>query len=437
MVRNEKVENKTIEIGTEVSKNKKVLNVILPDLFTPQNSRVWSFGKGLAIGCSDKKKLWVILRSQYEKTNPEKRHIRVLSGFLSGIAEADFGLYNSILDDLIEDELLGEWFPWFQTTAKIDSKGVERLNKALTKYAKVEYYNVLGLGRAHEPIRDDDFARLLMNILSNDGGMSVAVELLNMRFYKSKDEAPNYSKNLLDVGRHVLINYNYIKDYRRHNGQDYDLSQIARVCLAGKSGINAAIELCQNFIKAMLEESGSLIPDYPQLFSKVAEHQPIVLLDFFIGDDRVVNYTRGRIFRVINENRDSPLNYISDNDVIAWCEIDSKKRYANISIAIQAFRKTEKNGKLEWRTIVKPILENASDVSTVFDNLIAKFTPGSWSGSLADIMQERAELLKEWFVHDNEEIRSLAKIKYAEFQEAIKSQREREKRDNRDYRSFE
>jgi hypothetical protein len=46
--------------------------------------------------------------------------------------------------------------------------------------------------------------------------------------------------------------------------------------------------------------------------------------------------------------------------------------------------------------------------------------------------------LKDWYHHENEEIRALAKNKYAELQESIKSEREWEvQRRNRDYGSFE
>lgn len=434
----EEVEKKTVEIGAEVAKDPEVLNTILPELFTPERSRLWSFGKGLAIGYSNKKKLWEILRSQFQQTDHEKRYISVLLGYLSGVGVTDSELYSSILDNMIEDELLGEWFPCFQATAKINKKGVERLNKALvTGYAKVENFHTLAWGRTHDSISDDDLAGLLRNILSKDGGMSVAIDILKMRFYRSKDEIPEYSENLLEVGRDVLSRYTFAKDYGRNNGLDYDLAQIAKVCLAGERGINAAKEMCTHFVKTIIEDI-IYIPDHSQLFGTIASAQPFVLLDSFLGDDKVMDYKRRRIFNVANENRANPLNHISDDDIISWCEIDPGTRYEIISTAIQAFKKSDEKGNLEWRPIVKSIFENAPNLGVVLDNLTATFIPSSWSGSRADIMQKRSELLKEWFHHENEEIRSLAKNKYTEFQECIKKERKwEEERRDRAYESFE
>ena len=84
------------------------------------------------------------------------------------------------------------------------------------------------------------------------------------------------------------------------------------------------------------------------------------------------------------------------------------------------------------------ILEKAPDKAIVLDNLIDSFKPMSWIGSRADIIEERSELLKEWFEHENEEIRSMTKIKYTALQKDIKDERLWETdRSNRAYESFE
>jgi len=434
----EEVVKKTVEIGIEVAKDSEVLNKILPEFFTPGLLRLRSFGKGLAIGYSEKNELWHVLRSQFEKSDHEKRHIGVLLGYLSGMAETDPELYNSTLDGLIEDELLGEWFPDFQATAKIDKKGVERLNKALDiGNAKVENFHTLAYGENHDPISDNDLSELLKNILSKDGGMSVTIEILKMRFFRPKDETPEYSEKLLEVGRNILSRYAFSKDYGRNNGLDYGLAQIAKVCLTGEKGINAAKEMCNHFVKIIIEDS-IFIPDHPQLFGTIASSQPFVLLDTFLGDDKIMDYKRRRIFNVTNKNRANPLNHITDGDMISWCEIDPGKRYEIISTAIQGFKKPDEKGNLEWRPIVKSIFENAPDLGVVLDNITATFIPSSWSGSRADIMQKRSELLKKWFHHENEEIRSLAKNKYTEFQKFIRNEREREEKwQDRTHESFE
>jgi hypothetical protein len=386
-----------------------VLNVLLPDLFAPGISRLWSFGKGLSIGYDDKIELWNILRSQFEKTDPKKRHISVLLGYISGIAETDIGLHNSILDSLIEDELLGEWFPSFQATIKIDPRGFERLNQALDAgYVKIDNFHTLAWGRAHESINDDDLAGLLKNILSKDDGFSVAIDILKMRFFGERNKSHEYSEKLLEVGRDILSMYQFSKRYGKSQGHDYELAQIANVCLAGDGGVHAAKKICKNYIQNIIDDL-IYIHHYSQLFDTIAITQPFVLLDEFLGNSKVLDYMRRGIFDVANDRKDNPLNFISDDDIISWCETDPQNRYPLISKSIQCFKKSDENDEFELRPIVNSILENAPELGVVLDNLTVSFKPSSWSGSRAEIMQKRSDVLKKLFDHENEEVRALAK----------------------------
>ena len=118
----EKVQEAARLIGSQVAQDDEILNILLPDLFSIFNIRLQSFGMGLAVGCENKEELWKILRDQYEKTPLEERRANVLIGFLSSCAESDPDFYNSTLDALIDDDLLGEIFPIFQVSSTIDSK---------------------------------------------------------------------------------------------------------------------------------------------------------------------------------------------------------------------------------------------------------------------------------------------------------------------------
>ena len=100
-----------------------------------------------------KQGLWQILCTQLKKTPSEKRQIGILLGFLSACAKSDPHFYNSTLDNLVDDEVFGEWFPIFQTTSTIDKRGVERLHEALdTGKAKIDTFNYLAWGVFTNPL---------------------------------------------------------------------------------------------------------------------------------------------------------------------------------------------------------------------------------------------------------------------------------------------
>jgi hypothetical protein len=427
-----RVEDTARTIGAQVAQDIDTFNALLPELVSTYNTRLYSFGRGLADGCGDKEELWRILRTQFEKTPPEKRQINVFMGFLSSCVEGNPAFYNSTLDNLIRDDLLGEWFPIFQTTSIIDQRGVERLHEALdTGKAKIHTFQYLAVGRVHESISDDDLADLLKQILSKEEGIGVVIEILTMRFFRPKEEFREYSRKLIAVARDVLSMYSFPAERGRHNNLDYDLAQIARICLNSEEGINAATETCQHLAEAITDNHIYAF-DYPDLLNVLARTQPFVFLNVFLGNDGIKGYQRRRMFADDFEERSNPLDQISDEDLISWCDNAPEDRYPVIASAIQAFSESAEPRELAWKPIVYSIFEKAPDLGVALEHLADAIRPMSWSGSLADILQKRSVLFQSLYQHDNAEIRAWARGQYSALQETIRREREGEERHNRE-----
>jgi hypothetical protein len=299
------VEEITRQIGAQIAQDTDTLKILLPELVATRNARLYLFGQGLADGCSDKQKLWKILRSQLEKTPPEDREINVFCGFLSSCAEKDPTFYQSTLDSLIKDKVLGKWFPYLQTTSPIDQRGVERLKEALDiGIAQIGVYERLAWGRAHESINDNDLADLLRKINSKEGGIDVVIEILKMRFHRSNEPPREYSENLIGVARDVLSKYSFPDERRTRQNLDYSLAQIVPICLIGRDGNKAAVEMCQHVEKAITDNriyafdfgiiKYSCAYSAHRVFGRVSR------------DRRIEDYRRGRIFSADFERRENP-----------------------------------------------------------------------------------------------------------------------------------
>jgi hypothetical protein len=426
----ERIEEITRDIGTQVIQDDDTFHALLPELVSTSNNRLISFGKGLADACSDKTKIWQILCDQFDKTPSEKRQISVFLGFLSSCAENDSLFYNSTLDELINDDLLGKWFPIFQAVSTIDQRGVERLHESLKiGKANIVNFQYLAWGRVHESIRDDDLAVLLKKIISKEGGVEVAIEILNMRFYGSKENTHDYSKKLIEVAQDVLSTYSFSDKSGRPNTKDYYLAQIARICLNGHKGLNSASEICKHLVDA-ISDNDIYAPDYPELFNSLACAQPVMFLNVIFGSSGIKKYQRRRLFLNDSEKSTNPLNQICDEDVISWCENDPEDRYTLIVSEIQAFSESVETKELIWKPLVYSIFEKAPNLEVVFKHLAEAIRPMSWSGSRADIMQKRSVLFQSLYQHDNAEIIALAECEYSALQEEIKRTRESEERDD-------
>jgi hypothetical protein len=427
-----RVQDTTCKIGSQVAKDAHVLTTLLPELVSEHNTRLYSFGRGLANGCINKQELWQTFRDQVEKTPTEKRQIGVIQGFLSASAESDPAFYTSTLDNLLNDDLLGEWFPIFQTTSTIDKKGVERLKKALdNENVNILNFQYIAYGRVHESICDNDLADILGKIITKEKGLGVAIEILTMRFHRSKEVYRVYSSNLVKIAREVLSLYPFSGKRGSRGDSDYALAQIAGTCLNGHEAFNATTKICQNLAEA-IADNRIYAYDYPDLLNIIARDQPFVFLNTFIGNDNVRGHLRRRIFTDDFERRSNPINQISDNDILFWCDEDPQKRYPLIALSVQAYTKSTGANDLAWRPIIYSIFEKAPNLGVIFENLADSMRPTAWMGSLADILQKRSLLFYELTKHDNALISTWAKDQYAALQETIKREQEWEGNHNRE-----
>lgn len=423
----ERLTKKTSEIGSKVAEDLEVFNAILPELISTDCDRVYSFGRGLAKGSSDKDSHWNALRTQFVKTIDGHRNLNVLLGFLSACAEDNSQFYHTTLDGLINDTVLGQWFPLFQTTAKIDIRGLERLHSALnTGIAAVNMYQYIAWGRSHEALNDDELAELLEKILTKENGIDVAIEILKMRFHGSSPDR-EYSLDLLKIGRKMMSDFEFPKGVGNHiHNLDHSLSEIAPICLANEDGKEAAQAVCKHLKLASVPYRwyGS---QYRQLLENIASVQPFIFLDAFLGNPESDDYHNWRG----GDDRTNPLSAISDGDILAWCDYDPANRYSVIAANINLYS-VSSEGNLTWKPIVHLMLGKAPDIGAVLKHLDETIRPSSYNiGSLGGILQKRSNIFKELFSHENIEISSWAKLKYEYWQDVAAKEGESEKEEDR------
>lgn len=423
-----RVRDITRQIGVEVAQDEAVFSELLPDLVSNYHDRLGVFGEGLADGCKDRKSMWQTLYEQFTETSPEKRRIEVMVGFLSSCALHEPALYNLILDSLIEDELLGQWFPYFQMTSEIDKQGLERLHKALDD-GKIDIYSFERLAWGHhETIHDDDLAALIQKLISVEGGARVAVEILSMRFHEEKGKSNTHSQQLISVSREVLLQFTHEEKQNRGDPPDHQLAQIAEVSLQGEEGTQSAEQLCQRLAEEF-QAYRIYSFQYPRLLTKLAQVHPYIFLDSFIGCDEYM--FRRRIFGDL-ERADSPVNQIPENILVDWCEEDPAVRYPLIVSSVQTYSKSKDSEELYWEPVVFSIIEKAPNIKSVLSQLESEIYPMSWSGSRAETMAKRLPLLKKLSKHSNSVVQEWAVEQYQKLQIAVEKEHALELKENQD-----
>lgn len=427
----ERAEKTTRKIGAQVAQDAHVFQAILPDLVSIDGRRLFGFGQGLADGAVDLESLWTMLTSQFKATDPEKREARVLTGFLSVCADNQPNLYNQILDEALEDEVIAEWFPILQATKVIDSRCVDRLNKSLDIGKASAYsYQYLGWGHAHEPISDDDLSRLIDKIILKEGGIDIALEILLMRFHgKEKPSIPK-SASLVSVAQKTLLLVDFSREERKRHDGGYRLAEIIDKLLIGNGARQVAAEICRNLAQAVISGDAYAF-DYPALLKSLAALAPLEFLDVFVGQSQGKSYRLQSLFYNDFESRENPLNVISDSDILAWCDISPNDRYPAIASSISGFSPGQNGETLEWKKIVYSIFEKVPNLDEVLDEFASSIKPNGWSGSLAEILQKRLILFEALFVHENVQISSWAKRSFDRLTNLVRNQRDMEENENR------
>jgi hypothetical protein len=67
-------------LGTQVAQDGDALERLLPDLMTTFNSRIRTFGAGLAEGSTDSRALWQAMREVFESAPSDKKQTCVMEG---------------------------------------------------------------------------------------------------------------------------------------------------------------------------------------------------------------------------------------------------------------------------------------------------------------------------------------------------------------------
>ncbi len=423
------------DLGVQLGNNQEIFQKLLSGLTLPASQGAPSYfhalGRGLAQN-SNKKEVWSALKEQLLITDTDKRNPDVLRGMVWEARQNDPDLAEIWLDEVLKDPVLGRWLPCFQHP--IDQRGLKRLHEALDKdISDLWFYQQIAYGRAHEAISDDDLADLIQKISAKENGRYVALEILNMRFHRDRSEReslPPHSEKLLSVARGLLSTHSF-EDKRHRQDSDYNLSKIAKECLKGEPGAMAVVNISKN-LAVQIGDFKVYAGDYPQLLNSLAEVHPQAFMDAFLGED-TVNVRKYRLFSHDFDRERNPLDYISDDAIIEWCEKNPAHNYPIIADVVKAFDDPQgEDTQAQWRTITHLLFEKAPNLEQVLKEIGENIRPSGWSGSLASILQRRLALFPQLFDHPNSLISAWARQVHGNLLENIPKIRNSEMAESRE-----
>jgi hypothetical protein len=102
-----------------------------------------------------------------------------------------------------------------------------------------------------------------------------------------------------------------------------------------------------------------------------------------------------------------------------------------IANVVPPFKTETEKTALEWNPTALAVMDRSPDPAALLKQIVQRFSPMSWSGSRAAIMESRLPLLKQLESHADPRIAETAREESLRFKQQVEREREWEKENDR------
>lgn len=417
-----RLETTAYQLGASVAADEEIFTYLLNDILRGGNGQILPFGRGLAHGATDRTATWHKLINELTQIEPSKRDIQVLRGFLSEVWKKDKDEAQGFLDTALNQSVLLECFPLLHTAVELDERGIERLKTAL-KLGKtpIEMYRFLAYGEATSHLTSSVFKDFLLLIVEQTNGFDTALEILYMRLFSDRAAKRNHDSGIIEAGQELLRHVRF-----RHTNELYEtkLADIVRSCLCEPDGYKVAGELA-SCLKLAIKNNETYSFNNSKLLTALLQVQPVaVLTELLFGSEDVNDGVA--VFDYMDVHDTNPADSIPTEVLLDWCAQNSERGYAFAASIISFSSRPKEGGPQIWSEQAKSLLANAPDPSNILALFIERFSPRTWSGSLAAILESNVQLLDSLEPPIARELAPLISEAKSRFYAQIEIERQRE-----------
>ena len=245
----EKADQMAQEIGRALATDATIRSEFLPELLgQSQPLRAFEFGRGLAEGSDELNAIWSELVSAYGAAESKTRSATALGGFVYEAHKRDTIFSSLALDGIISNTDLLPNLPYLQARAEIDVEGISRLRRAITEGGLIAWNFKSIANRSVEHSPAEALVALLKDIATLTHGVEMALDILHMQFFCTRDKGVEPQKQLVLVGRELLARSSFSGDTPL---DDFGGGNLIACCLVGEDGRSAACKVCVNIRSAL------------------------------------------------------------------------------------------------------------------------------------------------------------------------------------------
>lgn len=419
MAAQHQTEVKARELGGKMIANACFMQAIVGELVSNLAHRARPFGEGVATGASDIEAAWATLVHAFSSASEGCRGVDVLCGFLAVCAQRNAELQQRLLEDAVTDSVLGPVYPLLQIFGAADGPCLPRLIRSLSiGLAPARHYQFAWRASGDS----DQFAELILGMLTLKDGFKVALDALHMRMYVQRDKTKAVDDVLRRCGRQLLQDM----PFNEFNGDQiqHALGAVAATSYAGPEAADAARALCERLAMA-LREHQVWADTYGAFMECLFRLQTAVALDVFLGEsedpddelDGQLHLIEGQLLD------DVPFDALRD-----WAVVKPETRVPAIARNVTAIDLKAETNEAVWRPIVTQLEALIECPIRLYEALDRQIFPSTFNGSLSEALERRLPLFDALAEHSDPAVRAWARSKGNHLQSRAESERCLERR---------
>ncbi|EBV4964778.1 hypothetical protein LV724_001788 [Salmonella enterica] len=427
-----RLESKAFLLGENLAASGHELRELGPNLFSYGGMpyRV-AFGRGLAKGACNLRVGWQQLVEQVEVQSEINKDFAVFAGFIEEVDSIDPVLAQELLDQCSQHPELRQVLVGLHPRQKFTDSDLDRCMALLDApdirpfmYGPIlwkEQYAHLPKGRVLD---------LAQRLLKKPNGDDVILEALSLRLHNKDKAVDTLGCDLRQTGLKAATLRFYRNDSDRGGSTDYKMERVVDAALRF-GGNEVEKQLWLDTIFSVVDKHYGYINTFENTIGTTAALVPEAFLNrIFEGSEE---QQQRRLFFIRHGGlRRLPLSKINADVLIEWCRNKSDPgAWSTIASGIGLWPKNmnQQDGINLWDAALR-FLENSPEPKAVLESFSEQVRPSSWSGSLANVMQSRADVIGKLVEHERTDISGAARAVYAELTKLIEREKVREQRED-------
>ncbi len=329
----ERMAANSLALGRELAGDPALLQDILPQLLEGEiYGQAHSIGQGVAIAFADAKPLLGMVRTVIQAAGDRKScNLTFVGGLFRGWHERDPALASCLLDEALNDPILGSWFPDLQLQVPLDAAGAARLVASIdADRAPIPTYRFLGLSLNTLDLID---IASVLNVLTTKGseGNYSAIDALSYVVSGASDREPEWKDALAAFCRDFMVRVEWppIRDFGER--LDYEMSQILAFGVKNSRSFREVRPLLKRVEDYRSRSSGYVPSDSGNYLSPILRRYPAETLAV-LNQRRSAEQRHSVDDMVLSawhtDHMGATGPVMAADTLVGWCAVDPPKRIA-------------------------------------------------------------------------------------------------------------